>query len=493
MLNFQRARQTYKPSLPLLLRDLSKVHMTEEQSLKVLAEVEPFFPKSSRAFLVRGSHGDARSFKPQRVGAVFSGGQAPGGHNVIAGLFDALKKMSPESRLFGFLDGPSGLINGKSKEITLEMVNPYRNQGGFDLIGSGRTKIETAEQFQAVLKTVKDLKLDGLVIIGGDDSNTNAAFLAEFFLAQNCPTKVVGVPKTIDGDLQNGFVEISFGFDTATKTYAEMIGNLARDALSSKKYTHFIKLMGRSASHVALECALSVHPNLTLISEEQKTLAQITGEIADLVVKRAEKGKNYGLIVIPEGVVETMSDLKALLSMLPEKIQQQFLIEKDPHGNLNVSAIDTDLLLIEMVFRELKQRGFKGKFTPVRHFFGYEGRSGYPTNFDASYCYALGHVAAVLIDYGLTGYMSFVGNLAQPPEQWTIGGVPLVSLLHLEERKGKKQPVIAKALVDLKGKAYHRFQKEAARWSLEDDYQYPGPIQFFGDLSLSDTVPKILL
>lgn len=466
--------------------------MTQEQSLKVLPEIENLFPKTCPAFLVKGNFGMDRSFKSLRIGVVFSGGPASGGHNVIAGIFDALKKMHRESRLFGFLDGPGGIVNGKSKEITQSMLDPYRNQGGFDLIGSGRTKIETDEQFQAALKSVKALNLDGLVIIGGDDSNTNAAVLAEFFLSQNCATKVVGVPKTMDGDLQNAFVEISFGFDTATKTYSELIGNIARDAPSSGKYYHFIKLMGRSASHVTLECALATHPNIALIGEEKKSLAKITSEIADLIMKRAEMGKNYGVIILPEGLVEFMPDLQTFLASLPERIQKQFLIERDPHGNINVSAIETDLLLIQTVSAELQKRGFKGKFTPVNHFFGYEGRSGFPSNFDVNYCYALGHVAALLIDYGLTGYMGFVGNLAQSPEHWTIGGVPLTSLLHLEERKGKMQPVIAKALVDLKGKNYERFKKESAHWAFEDDYRFPGPIQFFGDNSLTNAFPALL-
>lgn len=485
----QKLRQHYLPTLPSLLNDLSTVQMKAEQTLEVLPEIEKAFPKISRAPVVKGNAAGKRSFKPMRVGVVFSGGQAAGGHNVISGIFDALKKMHPESDLIGFLDGPEGVVCGKSKEITKQMVDLYRNQGGFDLIGSGRLKIKTEEQFHAVLKSVKNLNLDGLVIIGGDDSNTNAALLAEFFLEQNCLTKVIGVPKTIDGDLRNDFVEISFGFDTATKTYSELIGNLARDALSSKKYTHFIKLMGRSASHVSLECALATHPNLTLISEEKKSLSQITSEIADLVMERSRQGKNYGLILIPEGLVEFMPDLQTSFSSLPERIQKQFFIEKDPHGNLNVSAIETDLLLIETVTEELHKRGFKEKFSPLAHFFGYEGRSAFPSNFDANYCYTLGHVAALLIDSGLTGYMSFVSHLKESPKHWTIGGVPLASLLHLEDRHGKMSPVIAKALINLKGKAYQQFKNESARWAIEDDYRFPGPIQFFGSPDLADSVP----
>lgn len=463
--------------------------MTQEESLRVAPEIEALVPNIAHSFLIRGNPGPQRSFTPLRVGVFFSGGQAAGGHNVVTGLFDALKKMHPESVLFGFLDGPGGIISGSSKELIKSLLDPYRNQGGFDLIGSGRTKIETDEQFQAALSAVKKLKLDGLVIVGGDDSNTNAALLAEFFLKQKCSTKVISVPKTIDGDLQNAFVAISFGFDTATKIYSELIGNIARDALSAKKYYHFIKLMGRSASHVTLECALATHPNLALISEEKKSLSQITTEISDLIVKRAETGKNYGVILIPEGLVEFMPDFQA---SFPERIQKQLLIEKDPHGNINVSAIETDVLLIETVTAELQKRRFKGKFNAIPHFFGYEGRSGLPSNFDANYCYVLGHVAALLIDYGLSGYMSFVGNLSQAPEAWSVGAVPLAPLLHLEERKGKPQPVIAKALVNLKGKIYERFKRESAHWTLEDHYCYPGPIQFFGDRMLTESFPKII-
>lgn len=460
--------------------------MSQETSLKVLPEIERLFPHTSHSFLVKGHLGNNRSFRPLHVGVVFSGGQAPGGHNVAAGLFDALKKMHPESRLFGFLDGPNGIVIGKSVELTKHLIDPYRNQGGFDLLGSGRTKIETEEQLKSALNTASKSKLDGIVIVGGDDSNTNAAILSEFFLKKKSSTKVIGVPKTIDGDLKNSFVEVPFGFDTATKTYAELIGNIACDALSSKKYYHFIKLMGKSASHVTLECALATHPNLTLIGEERKSLAKITAEISDLIINRSQAGKNYGVILIPEGLIEFIPDIQ---TSLPEAIQKQLLIEKDPHGNLNVSAIATENLLIEAVSLELEKRQFQGKFSPVSHFFGYEGRSGFPSNFDATYCYALGYVAALLIDYGLTGYMGFVGNLAEPVEHWAIGGLPLSTLLHLEERKGKMQPVIAKALVDLKSKPYLQFKKEAPHWATEDVYRCPGPIQFFGDPVLTDSVP----
>jgi pyrophosphate--fructose-6-phosphate 1-phosphotransferase len=452
-------RSRIPPKIPHILQDLAKVHLYQES-------------------VVRSKLGTSQPLKPLRLGVVFSGGQAAGGHNVVAALFDALSG----GKLFGFLDGPSGILQGKSKELTQEMIAPYRNQGGFDLLGSGRKRIDKEEDFKAAQAAVQKLNLDGLVVVGGDDSNTNAALLAEYFQKAGCKTRVIGVPKTIDGDLQNSHVPISFGFDTATKIYSELIGNLARDALSDKKYTHFIKLMGRTASHVTLECALTTHPNLALIGEERKPLTHVVGEIADLVIKRAEMGKNYGVILIPEGIVEFIPDLQ---KEAPE-------LAWDAHGNINLSAIETDLFLIQRVTAELAKRGFSGKFSPVRHFFGYEGRAGFPTNFDANYCYALGLAAALLIAHNFTGMMAFIEGLKNPVEEWTIGGVPLASLITMEKRKGEMKPVIAKTLVDLKGKSYLTYQKHKAAWALGDDYRFPGPIQFFGDPQLTDGIPLIL-
>lgn len=488
MLN--KVREKYVPPVPELLKRLASVILQPQKPLPVKPEIKKLFPRIADQKLVKAKKGKPQKFSPLKIGAVFSGGQAAGGHNVLAALFDALQMLNPRSKLVGFLGGPSGIVENRHIELTKPRLAPYRNQGGFDLLGSGRTKIETAEQLKATLKTARDLKLDGLVVIGGDDSNTNAAVMAEYFLQNRCLTRVVGVPKTIDGDLQNAHVAISFGFDTATKIYSELIGNIMRDALSAKKYYHFIKLMGRSASHITLECGLKTHPNLTLISEERKTLAQITGEICNLIEKRAALKKNYGVILIPEGLIEYMPEMAA--DSLPPRIRGQLLLDKDPHGNVNVSAIETELLLLEAVKAELKKRNFQGKFDALPHFFGYEGRAGFPTNFDANYCYALGLTAALLVAHGQTACMAFVEHLTQPPSKWAVGAVPLASLLEIAERKGKGKPVIGKTFVDLKGKPYRELQKRAAKWALEDDYQYPGPVQFFGDADMTDAVPLIL-
>jgi pyrophosphate--fructose-6-phosphate 1-phosphotransferase len=530
--DLQNLRRKQFPDLPLILKDLSHIHFvqsaTESESNK---QIKTLFPLTYGHPILKGQKGKKRLSKLLQIGVVFSGGQAAGGHNVIIGVHDALEQLHPASRLFGFLGGPEGVVSGKCKELTTKIIAPYLNQGGFDMIGSGRIKIETEEQLSASLAVVQKMKLDGLVIIGGDDSNTNAAVLAEYFLKNGCATKVIGVPKTIDGDLKNAYVSMSFGFDTASKIYSEMIGNIARDALSAKKYYHFIKLMGRSASHIALECALTTHPNLTLIGEEiaekKLTLAQMTKEIADLIVKRAESGKNYGIVLIPEGLIEFIPEMSVLIkelnhylsiespishmqilskltassqscfSSLPERIQQQLLHARDPHGNVQVSWIETERLFMELVSKELAERqrqgNYPGKFSPLQHFLGYEGRSGFPSHFDSNYSYALGFVSALLIDEGVTGYMSFVSHLSKPIEEWGIGGVPLADLLHIEMRKGKEKPVIQKAVVDLKAKPFVYFQQQRDRWKLEDDYQYPGPIQFFGDKKLTDRVPLTLL
>lgn len=455
----QKKRLEYKPLIPELLSDLKNVHFKRvDSSRKAPENIRKLFPRTFDApsYQLERGKGNSRSV---RIGVVFSGGPAAGGHNVIAGLCDA------GAEVVGFLDGPSGIV--ENKKILVQNIDPYRNQGGFDLLGTGRTKIETEEQLAASLQTAVINKLDGLVIIGGDDSNTNAAILAEYFLEKGCKTRVVGVPKTIDGDLRSEDIEISFGFDTACKTYAEMIGNIACDALSMKKYYHFIKLMGRSASHIALECALATQPNLALISEERKSLEQIIDQIADLICKRYEAGKEYGVILIPEGLIE----------FVPELHDNQN-VEKDPHGNIQISQIQTEKLLIERVGKELKKRNFKGKFSTQEHFFGYEGRSGMPTNFDANYCYALGKLAFLAVREEFTGVICAIQHLKKPAQDWKMKIVPIVQLMHLETRSGKNKPVIKKALVDINGKAFIQFSSSRTSWELEDLYRCPGPIQF---------------
>ncbi len=539
----QQARLTAKIEIPHLLSRLKELQLKKVASA-TKNELESLFPHTKALEPISFEIGQASdsSSCPLKVGVVLSGGQAPGGHNVITGLWDALQQLNLQSQLIGFLNGPGGLIKNEFRQLTSEVLDPYRNQGGFDLIGSGRTKLETAEQLQAAARTVKEHQLNGLVIIGGDDSNTNAALLAEFFLAQNIKTSVIGVPKTIDGDLKNEFIEASFGFDTATKIYSEIIGNIARDALSAKKYIHFIKIMGRSASHVALECALQTHPNYTAISEEvlahKKSLKQITEEISDVISKRAAEGKNYGVIVIPEGLLEFIPECKKLIqelnillapesnerkqfeqygkaaaalefvqsklspvakecfSVLPVEIQWQLLQDRDPHGNVQVSKIETEKLLIETVKAELRRREqkglYKGKFDPQAHFLGYEGRAGYPSEFDCRYCYALGQTAALLIAHQLTGYMSCISGLAGAVAEWQPKGVPLVHMIALEERHGSAKPVISKALVELDGKPFQTFNSCRESWISNDDYRYPGPIQFFGPAEITDATTLTL-
>lgn len=523
MTPLQKYRIKYRPTLPKSLRkNVLFKGSGKTASLGNEQEIEREFPKTYGRPLLYPTEGKPQLAKALKVGVVFSGGQAAGGHNVISGLFDALKTFHPESQLMGFFDGPSGIIEGKTVEISEDLLENYRNQGGFDLIGSGRTKIETEEQLKKSIEVFEKLLLDGVVIIGGDDSNTNAAVLAEYALNNGCKTKVIGVPKTIDGDLKNSIVDISFGFHTACSTFSEMIGNIARDASSAKKYTHFIKLMGRSASHIALECALLTQPNLTLIGEEiaekKMTLKAITTSIADLIEKRGNQGKNYGVILIPEGIIEFIPEMKTLIGelntllseskderslsseakktfdFLPKEIAEQLLLDRDPHGNVQVSHIQTEMLLSTLVKEDLKCRlSFKGKFSPLHHFFGYEGRAGLPTNFDATYCYSLGHVAARLIQGGHTGYMSAVCNLSKPPSEWEICAIPMTSLMNLEVRKGKEKPVIRKALVELNGAPYKFFERNRTKWMEEDHYLFPGPIQFEGDPSFTDAPPKSLL
>jgi diphosphate-dependent phosphofructokinase len=540
-----KLRLNFKPVLPQLFREMKDLITAQENSIRSAAtsqnrlanELAAVFPLTYQLPILKFALGESEPQQPLRVGVVLSGGQAAGGHNVIAGLFDALTELHSNSILIGFLNGPAGIIDNHAIEITREKLSLYRNQGGFDLIGSGRTKIETEEQFKSAEKNIRALNLDGLVIVGGDDSNTNAAFLAEVFCKNGCKTKVVGVPKTIDGDLKNEYIETSFGFDSACKTYSEIIGNILRDSLSQKKYYFFIKLMGRSASHIALECALQTHPNMTLIGEEiaekQQTLQDLVKIIADMICARAKEGKDYGAILIPEGIIEFIPECNLLiaelntvlaadklhqekldhlpsnkekigyiqslltssstasLQMMPETVQIQLLLDRDPHGNVQVSKIESDRLLLEMVSIELKKRrkagDYSGKFSAQPLFLGYEGRSCLPTNFDAQYCYALGYAAAGLIAHGANGYMACIKGLTFPVEEWQALGIPLVNMMRMEQRKGKLKPVIQKALVNLQGEPFQAFAAEREDWLLADDYRYPGPIQFFGPAELTES------
>lgn len=520
--SFERHRLSYQPPLPRRLINIATLKALAESSQAGYdPELLGAFPHMSKFSKITFDCADIEK-KALRVGVVFSGGQAPGGNNVISGLFDALKAISSSSVIIGFLGGPSGLIEKKYKEITAELLSEYRNLGGFDLLGSDRTKLEAPTQ-PKVLENVLDLNLDGLVIIGGDDSNTNAALLANYFLSQSCKTKVIGVPKTIDGDLKNSDVEISFGFDTATKTYSDIIGNLAKDSLSAKKYYFFVKLMGRTASSIALECALQTRPNSTLIGEEilaeGKSLQDIVNQLADIICERAKISKNYGVFLIPEGLLEFITDAKILIKelgaldsaipldkvneklsdkakscfeSLPSLIKKQLMLDRDPHGNLQVSKIETERLLIEMVEEELKKRkkagSYQGKFSPQPLFCGYEGRSCTPSNFDATYCYSLGYVAAALINNNQTGYMAALKGLSLPVDEWQPLGVPLISMLNFEERKGVRKPVIRKALVDLDGEPFIFFKNQRSNWILNDEYRCPGPIQFYGPSEVTDAI-----
>lgn len=538
-------RYAYKPRFPAILDEpVETVAMQKGEptvSIANEAELKPLFPHIYGKPVIHFVKGRAEiDKKPLRIAAILSGGQAPGGHNVIAGLYDGLKRANKDSRLFGFLGGPEGLISGASIEITEELIDKYRNTGGFDLIGSGRTKIETPEQITAAAVTVKKMALNAVVIIGGDDSNTNAAVLAEYFLQEGIATQIIGVPKTIDGDLKYDMVETSFGFDTATKIYANLIGNIARDANSAKKYWHFIKLMGRFASHITLECALRTQPNVCLIAEEvaekQMTLKQISEIIADAVVKRAERKENFGVVLIPEGVIEFIPEVRqlikelnaamaqhtdefnaletfeeqktwiekhissesaALFASMPEDISAEFLTDRDPHGNLQVSQIETENILIGLVKKRLaglkKEGRYNGKFSTQAHFFGYEGRAEFPSNFDTDYCYALGRTIFLLIANGLTGYMASVYNLTAPPSEWKPCGIPLTKLMDMEVRSGKATPVIKKTVIDLTGQPFKTFAAERGRWAVETAYIYPGPIQYFGPPELCDAPPKTLL
>lgn len=514
----QEKRLAYQPPLPDLLKDLTQVDLIGEKGPVLLGELSQIFPKTGSIPSWRLQRKSGVTNRKLLVGVFFSGGQAPGGHNVLAGLYDALVEMEPQSQLIGFLDGPSGLVENRGKRLDKQAIDSARNQGGFDLIGSSRVKIETQEQFEAVEKAVRDNKLDALIVIGGDDSNTNAAFLAEYFSQKELNVSVIGIPKTIDGDLRTDEIEISFGFDSACKTYSELIGNIAKDALSARKYYHFIKLMGRSASHITLECALATRPNLALIGEEKRALSHIVQEIVELIETRKQENKHYGVILLPEGLIEFIPEiqqlitelndllsqgsepqevagklpdhLKNLFDSLPEPLQTQLLFDRDPHGNVQVSKIETEQFLLELVFKELRQKG--ETFHAVGHFFGYEGRSCMPSNFDANYCYALGRFAALACRSKATGTILAVSNLKSPVAKWQFKAIPIHSLIHFEVRSGKKKPVIAKALVDLTGSAYQQLAQEKEGWKRKDDYQMPGPIQFFGDLSVTDSVPLTL-
>lgn len=471
--------------------------------IPIQSEIATLFPFLTKKLPINSQLSDVI-----KVGVLFSGGQASGGHNVIAGLFNSLKESQSKNQLIGFLNGPSGLIKNHFIELTKEIIDRYRNQGGFDLLGSGRTKIESDEQFAETLKTVQMHQLDGLVIIGGDDSNTNAAFLAEYFCKHQVKTQVIGIPKTIDGDLQNEWIELSFGFDTASKIYAEIIGNLARDAISAKKYYFFVKMMGRSASHITLECALQTQINAALISEEiaekKWFLADVVNHFADIICQRALINKHYGVFLIPEGILEFIPDCQLVIQELnrlekfsiehlsekaaacfvqfPENIQKQLLLDRDPHGNVQVSKIETEKMMIDLVEKELKKRAanqkYEGDFNPQGYFCGYEGRAGLPTDFDSSYCYTLGYGANLLIQQNQTGMMCCVQHLKKPINQWQLFGAPIVSMLHFEMRKGKQKAVIQKAFVNLNSPVFKRFQSQRKKWQTEDNYRYPGPIQF---------------
>ena len=536
----QQARSKYSPKLPKALEGgVKTVFGAATQSVSDQEAIAKLFPNTyGLPKLTFEASSEATSGTPINGGVILSGGQAPGGHNVIAGLFDGLKKIHPDSRLYGFLMGPDGLVQHNYIELTADIIDEYRNTGGFDIIGSGRTKLEETAQFDKGLEILKKLDIRALVIIGGDDSNTNAAVLAEYYKSIGAPVQVIGCPKTIDGDLKNEQIETSFGFDTATKVYAEVIGNIQRDCNSARKYWHFIKLMGRSASHIALECALQVQPNVAIISEEveakNQTLDDVVTYIAEVVAARAAKGENFGTVLIPEVLsnsslpsrrsslsstttshttrqssalspltssvpmsLSTSALLTQLLyASLPATVARQLTLDRDPHGNVQVSLIETEKLLAEMVATKLaawKEEGrFTGKFSPLTHFFGYEGRCAMPSNFDADYCYALGRTAACLIASGVTGYMSSVQNLTAPATEWIAGGIPTTMMMNMERRHGEMKPVIQKALVDLQGKPFAYFAANRAEWAKETCFIYPGPIQFYGEPELCDQPSRTL-
>ena len=535
----QKARYEYAPKLPGMLRNgIAEICVKEGEDTQSVADqdkIKALFPNTYGKKEITFQKGQNTSAaKKQVVGVILSGGQAPGGHNVVCGLYDALKATNKDNVLFGFKGGPSGLLENDYVIFDDEYIDQYRNTGGFDIIGSGRTKLETEQQFGIVAEVAKKHGLTAIVIIGGDDSNTNAAVLAEYMAAHGTGVQVIGCPKSIDGDLKNEDIEASFGFDTATKTYAEVIGNIERDCNSAKKYWHFIKVMGRSASHVALECALKTQPNICLISEEvaakKMSLSQIADQIADAVAKRAAKGLNFGVAIIPEGVVEFVPEFSVLIAeinellagskadefnalptwadkyafiekgltkasmdvfaILPQTIQQQLFLERDPHGNVQVSLIESEKLFSALVADKLKAMAaegkYDGKFSPLHHFFGYEGRCAFPSNFDADYCYSLGYNAFMLIQYGYTGYLSKVSNLSKPAEEWVAGGMPITKMMNIERRHGEDKPVIRKALVELDGAPFKYFEAHRAEWAVETAFTYPGAIQYYGPAEVCD-------
>ncbi len=529
----QIARAAYQPKLPVALTgNVKVVEGAPTQSVADQEDIKKLFPNTYGLPEIRFEKSNTPvQGKPINVGVILSGGQAPGGHNVICGLFDGLKKINKDSKLYGFLMGPGGLVDHNYIELTDSIIDEYRNTGGFDIIGSGRTKLEKKEQFDKGLEILKQLGITALVIIGGDDSNTNAAVLAEYYKNIGAGVQVIGCPKTIDGDLKNEVVEASFGFDTATKVYSELIGNIQRDCFSAKKYWHFIKLMGRSASHIALECALQTQPNVCIVSEEveanNQTLDDVVNYIAGIVAARAKNGNNFGTVLIPEGLIEFIPAMKNLISelndllakspdfatlataqqrefvmgklsadnakvfaSLPEGVARQLTLDRDPHGNVQVSLIETEKLLSEMVARRLEEMraegNYNGKFSPLHHFFGYEGRCAAPSNFDADYCYALGFNAACLINAGVTGYISSLRNLTKPSVQWLAGGIPITMMFNMERRHGEMKPVIQKALVRLEGTPFRRFAAKRDDWAINTSYVFPGPIQYFGPAEVCD-------
>ena len=536
----QKERAGYQPKLPKALQGAVKVKEgAPTQSVDNQEDIKKLFPNTYGMPLVEFEPADSANNAKMNVGVILSGGQAPGGHNVISGLFDEVKKLNPDNRLYGFLMGPGGLVDHNYIEITAENLQAYRNTGGFDMIGSGRTKLEKEDQFEKGLEIIKKLDIKAVVIIGGDDSNTNACVLAEYYAAKQYGVQVIGCPKTIDGDLKNDQIETSFGFDTATKTYSELIGNIERDCNSARKYWHFVKLMGRSASHIALECALQTQPNICLISEEiqakDQTLNDIVEYIAGVVAYRAAQGNNFGVVLIPEGLIEfipaigrliqELNDLlaahgadymnldkdaqrkyiiehlsaenKATFETLPEGVARQLSLDRDPHGNVQVSLIETEKLISEMVAAKLdqwkKEGKYEGKFAAQHHFFGYEGRCAAPSNFDADYCYALGSSAAQLIANGKTGYMAIVKNTTAGTDQWKAGGVPITMMMNMEKRNGEMKPVIRKALVELDGTPFKTFAAQRDKWAKETCYVYPGPIQYWGPSSVCDQTTKTLV
>ncbi|HCE43721.1 MAG TPA: diphosphate--fructose-6-phosphate 1-phosphotransferase [Lentisphaeria bacterium] len=542
----QKVRASYEPKLPPAFANGALVTVAKSDPTESISDqesIQKLFPVNYGKPILEFSVGSQKkAAKPINVGVILSGGQAPGGHNVIAGIFDGLKSINEKCKLYGFIGGPSGLVENKYIEITAELLSSYRNTGGFDIIGSGRTKLETAEQFEKSAKNCKKLGISALIVIGGDDSNTNACLLAEHYCMKRTPIQVIGCPKTIDGDLKNLFIETSFGFDTACKVYSELIGNISRDADSARKYWHFIRLMGRSASHITLECALQTRPNIAIISEEvakkKQTLADIVDDMVKVICKRAKKGRNFGVVLIPEGLIEFIPEIKKLINELneimtkdesalnflktdedktsfikgklsnesasvyvsmPLQIQIQLIKDRDPHGNVQVSMIETEKLLIQMIESRMSLMKSQGKsevkdvrFKAQTHFLGYEGRCAAPSNFDADYCYSLGATAAALVGCGSTGYMAAVRNLTKPSDQWLSGGIPITMMMNMERRHGKEKPVIQKSLVDLHDKPFETFAENRDEWAVETEYLYPGPIQYFGPSEVCDQTTKTL-